>query len=44
MKSAFKLQGVSYSYPDSQKRAVENLTLKIEAGKTSALLGPNGGG
>ncbi len=44
MKSAFKLKSVSYSYPNSQKRAVENLTLKIEAGKTTALLGPNGAG
>jgi iron complex transport system ATP-binding protein len=44
MKSAYELIDVTYTYPNAQKPAVENLTLKIEAGKTTALLGPNGAG
>lgn len=44
MKCAYKLTDVTYTYPNAQKPAVENLTLEIEAGKTTALLGPNGAG
>lgn len=41
--SSIELQNVSYSY-DGEKNALENISLRIEAGETAAFVGPSGGG
>ncbi|MGF7141729.1 ATP-binding cassette subfamily B protein [Anaerotaenia torta] len=38
------LQGVSFSYPGAEKKAVDNVTLTIRSGETVALVGENGSG
>jgi len=39
---ALQIQNVSHSYGD--RKALQDLTIELEAGKTLGLLGPNGGG
>jgi ABC-type multidrug transport system fused ATPase/permease subunit len=39
-----ELQGVSYTYPNGEKKAVENITLKISKGEIISILGYNGSG
>jgi ABC-type multidrug transport system fused ATPase/permease subunit len=41
---AILLENVSYSYPSAARPAVRNLTLRIEANTTVALVGPTGSG
>ncbi len=41
--AAVELRNVSYSY-DGEKNAVEDISLRIEAGQTAAFVGPSGGG
>lgn len=41
--SSIELCGVSYSY-DGEKKALNNVSLKIDSGKTVAFVGPSGGG
>lgn len=43
LNSSIELQNVSYSY-DGEKNALENISLRIEAGETAAFVGPSGGG
>ncbi len=45
-KGDIAFEGVSFSYPtgDTGKGVLNNLDLKIDAGKTVALVGPSGGG
>jgi len=35
---------ITYTYPNSQEAALENITLTIPAGKTTAIIGPSGSG
>lgn len=39
-----KLDAVSFAYPQSDKLAVDNVTLTVPAGKTIAIVGENGSG
>lgn len=39
-----ELRDVSFRYPDSERRAVSNVSLTVAAGETCALVGPSGGG
>ncbi|AHC15812.1 metal ABC transporter ATP-binding protein [Salinispira pacifica] len=41
---ALEISEVSYRYPNSQKKALENVTLHIQPGERLALVGPNGAG
>ncbi|WP_244833333.1 ABC transporter ATP-binding protein [Clostridium sp. BJN0001] len=43
-KNDIKLKNVKFSYPDSNKLSIDNISLNIEEGKTYALVGPSGGG
>ena len=43
VKGDIEFQNVSFSYDDSEK-VLENINIKIPAGKTVALVGPLGGG
>ncbi len=38
------LENVSFSYPDTDKKAVDNVSLTIKEGETIALVGTSGGG
>ncbi len=38
------IEDVSFHYPSSQRKALENISLEIPAGKTVALVGANGSG
>ena len=40
----FKLDGVSFSYPGSDRKVIDNLDLHVPAGKVVALVGENGAG
>ncbi len=42
MRDAVELEGASVRYPDG--RGIENLTARLEAGRTVALVGPSGAG
>ncbi len=39
-----RFEGVSFDYPGSDRPALDNIDLEIEAGSTVALVGPNGAG
>lgn len=41
---AVTLQNVSYSYPGSSSRAIDNVSLSIKRGETVAIVGENGAG
>jgi zinc transport system ATP-binding protein len=41
---AVEFSGVSFAYPGSAMRAVEGISLRVEAGEMLAIVGPNGGG
>ena len=43
-KGEIEFKNVSFSYNDNLHAAINNLNLKIEAGKVTALVGPSGGG
>jgi ABC-type multidrug transport system fused ATPase/permease subunit len=38
------IDGVSYSYPESPRPALHNVTLRVKRGTITALVGPSGGG
>jgi ABC-type multidrug transport system fused ATPase/permease subunit len=40
----FRLEGVAFAYPGSERRVFEELELEISWGKTTALVGENGAG
>ncbi|MFN3218497.1 MAG: ABC transporter ATP-binding protein [Acidimicrobiales bacterium] len=42
--TAIVLDGVSYAYPDAQREAVTDVTIRIEAGEVVAVVGENGAG
>ncbi len=44
VRGEFRLEQVSYTYPESDGPAVRELTLQIEAGTSLAVVGPSGGG
>ena len=44
IRSGFRFEGVSFSYPDSSRRVLDNFDLKIEPGERIALIGENGQG
>ena len=44
IKGEIEFKNVSFSYNDNLHAAINNLNLKIEAGKVTALVGPSGGG
>ena len=39
-----KIENVEFSYPDSNKKALDHINLEIESGSIVALVGPSGGG
>ena len=42
--SAVEFDGVTFTYPDAEAPALENVTLRVRAGERLGILGPNGGG
>ena len=42
--SGWRCAGLAYRYPDAATPAVLDLSLRISAGATTAVLGPNGSG
>jgi ATP-binding cassette subfamily B protein len=44
LKKGIRFEGVSFSYPKSEREAIKNLDLFIPAGKTVAIVGANGAG
>ncbi len=38
------LENVSFTYPNSDKKAIDNVTVNIKEGQTVAFVGPSGGG
>ena len=44
LKDGLRFEAVSFSYPDSQRLALSNLTMHIPAGRITAVVGPNGAG
>jgi len=44
LRKSIKLEDVSFHYPSSQRKALENISIEIPAGKTVALVGANGSG
>lgn len=43
-KGAVEFESVSFQYPNSERMALSNISLKIEPGQTVALVGASGGG
>lgn len=43
-KGTLKFEGISFSYPSSDKLAVKNINLKIQSGQTIAIVGASGSG
>lgn len=41
---SIRIQNLSYSYPGVEDKALDNISLTLEAGKTYAVVGPNGSG
>lgn len=44
IKDSIFLSAVGFAYPNARARALQNVTIKIPAGKTTALVGPSGAG
>lgn len=44
LKNRIELKGISYSYPDSGRNAIDNLSLTIDANTTIGLVGETGSG
>ena len=44
LKSCIELKNVSFSYPNKDKKAIEDINLSIRKGETIALIGENGSG
>lgn len=44
IKDGIVFEGVSFKYPDSQRMALENVNISIQAGEKIALVGENGSG
>ncbi len=44
LEDGVRFEAVSFSYPDSPKLALANLTMHIPAGRITAVVGPNGAG
>jgi len=42
--AAVEFHGVGFTYPDSPKPALEDISLRVEPGERLGILGPNGGG
>ncbi len=42
--NSVELKNVSFRYPGADRNALENLSLRLDAGTTVALVGPSGGG
>ncbi|CEG24074.1 Lipid A export ATP-binding/permease protein MsbA [Planococcus massiliensis] len=40
----FKLEGVSFAYPDEERPALQDVSLTIKAGTKTAIVGPSGSG
>jgi ATP-binding cassette subfamily B protein len=39
-----RFDGVTFRYPESERKALDNFSLKIRAGQIAAIVGPNGAG
>ena len=39
-----RVDGVSYRYPAASSQVLDGITLEVEAGRTTAIVGPSGGG
>lgn len=44
LKQGIRFERVSFNYGNSEKPAIEDVSISIPAGKTTALVGPSGGG
>jgi ATP-binding cassette subfamily B protein len=44
LKQGISLEGVSFTYPESQRSVLRDFSLRIEAGQMVAIVGPNGAG
>ncbi|MBQ7793464.1 MAG: ABC transporter ATP-binding protein [Clostridia bacterium] len=44
LKGDIELRNISFRYDDGDEKVLENISLKVDAGKSIALVGPSGGG
>jgi ATP-binding cassette subfamily B protein len=44
LQHGIRFEGIDFSYPGSEVKALANFTLEVPAGKTVAIVGPNGAG
>ena len=44
VRQEISLQGVTFSYPDSQRPTLQDFNLRVQAGQVIAIVGPNGAG
>lgn len=44
MQGGIRFDGVDFSYPDTERTALQNVSLTIRPGEVTALVGPNGSG